>query len=226
MNLTCCYANKSAFIVIEFYSNLFSSDSSQVETDFSVVEDVIPSLVTDVENVFLISIHSTDDIHVAVFAMDATSALGSEGFSGRFYRRCWEVVGSDVIPTVQDFFRTEVILQGLNSSFIVLFPKQKDSILIDQFRLIVLNNLLFKISFKILANLLAQIAARIVSHHQYGFIWGCHNEDCNALASDCVNVLHKKCYGSNLAMKIDIQKAFDTLIGLFFVDFFKFLGFL
>ncbi|KAK3193450.1 hypothetical protein Dsin_024760 [Dipteronia sinensis] len=34
--------------IIEFYSNLFSSNSSRVETEFSVVEDVIHSLVTDV----------------------------------------------------------------------------------------------------------------------------------------------------------------------------------
>ncbi|KAK2657382.1 hypothetical protein Ddye_010439 [Dipteronia dyeriana] len=48
-------------------------DSSRVETDFSVVEDVIPSLVTDVENTFLISIPSTDNILDAFFDMDAAS---------------------------------------------------------------------------------------------------------------------------------------------------------
>ncbi|KAK2647756.1 hypothetical protein Ddye_015245 [Dipteronia dyeriana] len=124
--------------MIEFYSNIFSSDSSRVDTDFSVVEDVILSLVTDVENAFLISIPSTDDIHDAVFTMDAASAPGPNDW-------------------------------------------------------------------------LAQIAARIVSLHQFRFIRDRHIEDCIALASGCVNVLHKKCYGGNLAMKIDIRKAFDTL---------------
>ncbi|KAK3230369.1 hypothetical protein Dsin_002250 [Dipteronia sinensis] len=71
--------------IIEFYSNLFSSDSSRFETEFSLVEDVIPSLVTNVENDFLISFPSTDNIHDAVFTMDTASAPGSDSFSGGFY---------------------------------------------------------------------------------------------------------------------------------------------
>ncbi|KAK3212233.1 hypothetical protein Dsin_016939 [Dipteronia sinensis] len=61
--------------IIKFYSNLFSLDPSRVETEFPVVEDVIPSLVTDVENTFLISIPSTDNIHDAVFATLRTISL-------------------------------------------------------------------------------------------------------------------------------------------------------
>ncbi|KAK3220867.1 hypothetical protein Dsin_014837 [Dipteronia sinensis] len=110
-------------------------DSSRVETEFSVVKDVIPSLVTDVENAFLISIPSTDDIYDTFFAMDAASAPGLTVF----------------------------------------------------------------------------LEVRIVSPHQFGFIRNCHIEDCIALASECVNVMHKKCYRCNLAMKIYIRKAFDTL---------------
>ena len=56
-----------------------------------------------------------------------------------------------------------MVALGLNSNFIALISKMKDSITVDQFRLIVLGNFLFKISSKILANRLAQVATRIVS---------------------------------------------------------------
>ncbi|KAK2656069.1 hypothetical protein Ddye_009121 [Dipteronia dyeriana] len=138
--------------IIEFYSNLFSSDPSWVEIDFSMVEDLIPSLLTDVENAFMVTIPSTDNIHDTVFAMDVASASGADGFSGGFYQHCLEVVGSNVVLAVHNFFHTGVIFPGLNSSFIDLLPKQKDSISIGQFRLIVLSNFLFKISSKILAD--------------------------------------------------------------------------
>ncbi|KAK3198786.1 hypothetical protein Dsin_022201 [Dipteronia sinensis] len=59
-------------------------DRALVSEEFSVVEDVIPSLVTNVENAFLISIPSTDDIHDAIFAMDPASAPGPDGFPERF----------------------------------------------------------------------------------------------------------------------------------------------
>ncbi|KAK0589146.1 hypothetical protein LWI29_010290 [Acer saccharum] len=86
----------------------------------------------------------------------------------------------------------------------------RESIIVDQFRLIVLGNFLFKISSKILADKLSQVATRIVSPQQFGFIRDRHIEDCIALASNCVNVLHKKCYKGSVAMKIDIRRAFDT----------------
>ncbi|KAI9180865.1 hypothetical protein LWI28_008854 [Acer negundo] len=82
---------------------------------------------------------------------------------------------------------------GLNSNFITLILKIRDSITVNQFRPIVLN-FLFKISSKILVDMLAQVAARIVSPQQFGFIRDRHIEDCITLASDCVNLLHKKCY--------------------------------
>ncbi|KAI9175087.1 hypothetical protein LWI28_027078 [Acer negundo] len=167
--------------IISYYSGIFSSDVSRVGRYLSIVDGVIPSLVTAVENAFLTSVPYADDIHDAVFAMDAASALGPDGFS------------------------------GLNSSFIVLLPKLRDSISVDQFRPIVLSNFLFKISSKILANRLAWVAARIISPQRFGFIRDRHIEDCIALASNCVNVLQKKCYGGNLAKKIDIHKAFNTL---------------
>ncbi|KAK3211817.1 hypothetical protein Dsin_016523 [Dipteronia sinensis] len=89
--------------IIGYYSYLFSLNVSRVGRDLSIVYDVIPSLVTAVENVFLTSVPSADEIHDAVFATDATSAHGPDGFSGRFYQRCWDVVGSDVVLAVQDF---------------------------------------------------------------------------------------------------------------------------
>ena len=116
-----------------------------------------------------------------------------------------------MVLDIQVFFITRVIFPGLNSSFVVLLSKLRDSIMVDQFRAIVFSNSLFKIPSKILVDHLARVAAKIISPQQFSFIRDQHIEDCVALASDCVNVLHKKCYEGNLAMKIDIRKAFDTL---------------
>ncbi|KAK2638106.1 hypothetical protein Ddye_025901 [Dipteronia dyeriana] len=128
--------------IVRFYLYLFSSDSAQNDEDLSTVDDIVPSLVSQEANSCLVVIPSTDVIHDMVFAMNALSAPRPDGFSSRFFQRCWENVGKDVILTVQDFFQSGVVGPGLNSNFIVLLPKMRDSITVDQFRSIMLGNFL------------------------------------------------------------------------------------
>jgi ribonuclease HI len=51
----------------------------------------------------------------------------------------------------------------------------------------------------------------IISPEQRGFIHGRLIRDCICLTSETINLLHNKSYGGNLALKIDISKAFDTI---------------
>ncbi|KAK2658337.1 hypothetical protein Ddye_004870 [Dipteronia dyeriana] len=104
-----------------------------VKQDLSVLDDVIPSMVMIVENYFLIGIPFTEDIHDTVFAINANSTLGLDDVYRKFYQYFSDIVGGDVVLTVQDFFRSKVIFLSFNSSFIVLLPKLKHSILIDQY---------------------------------------------------------------------------------------------
>ncbi|KAK0588359.1 hypothetical protein LWI29_038567 [Acer saccharum] len=50
--------------------------------------------------------------------MDALLAPGPDGFSSRFFQHCLEIVGRDVILTVQDFFHSGMVALGLNSNFV------------------------------------------------------------------------------------------------------------
>ena len=74
-----------------------------------------------------------------------------------------------------------------------------------------MSNFRFKIISKILADRLAFIAARIVSPNQNGITKGRHIKDCIGITLKAINILSKKLLGGNVAFKIDISKAFDTL---------------
>jgi len=65
----------------------------------------------------------------------------------------------------------------------------------------------------------------IISTQQRGFIKGRSIKDCICLSSEAINVLNKKSYGENLAMKIDIEKAFDTLNWQFLLTVLTSFGF-
>ncbi|MCI03301.1 RNA-directed DNA polymerase (Reverse transcriptase), partial [Trifolium medium] len=61
------------------------------------------------------------------------------------------------------------------------------------------------------ADRLGAIMPNIISKEQRGFIQGRQMKDCICVTSEAINLMHKKAYGGNLALKIDISKAFDTL---------------
>ncbi|XP_057779860.1 uncharacterized protein LOC130998459 [Salvia miltiorrhiza] len=79
------------------------------------------------------------------------------------------------------------------------------------FRPIVLGNFFFKVITKILASRLNAVAAAIVSANQFGFISGRSIQECILLASEGVNCMERSIQGRNMALKVDIRKAFDTL---------------
>lgn len=115
---------------------------------------------------------------------------------------------------------------GLNSNLMNLISKTLDALLLNQFRPIILGNFLFKILNKILAFHLASIEDKIVSKNQFGFIKGHHIQDCIDVASDYVNLMNFCCFGSNIAMKINIQNTFDTMQWPLLFQFSKLLVFL
>ena len=55
------------------------------------------------------------------------------------------------------------------------------------------------------------MVARIISPNQYGFVHGRQIQDCIGIASKVINMLSEKVMGGNVAYKVDIHKAFDTL---------------
>lgn len=51
----------------------------------------------------------------------------------------------------------------------------------------------------------------LISPKQRGFIRGRFIANCICLTLEAINMLHSNSFGGNVAVKIDISKAFDTL---------------
>jgi hypothetical protein len=113
----------------------------------------------------------------------------------------------------------------MGGSCLIIIPKTDNAVSIDKFRPIALANFKFKIISKVLADMLAQIMPAIVSKEQSGFNQGRNIKDCICIASEAINVLDKKVFGDNLALKIDISKVFDTLDWGFLLKVLKQFGF-
>lgn len=103
------------------------------------------------------------------------------------------------------------MLSNLNSNHAVIIPKIQGANSIKHVRPIALANFKFKIITKVLVDRLAKVAPKIISYHQRGFIQDIKIQDSICIAYEVFNMLDKKAFGGNLALKIDITKAFDTV---------------
>jgi len=173
----------------------------------------------------LIKCPDFSEIKNVVFNLNGNSAPGPDGFGGVFYHSCWEIIGTDVCNAVQQFFKQNWVLFGMNSNVVSLIPKIQGDDSIKDYMPIVVANFKFKIISKILADRLALVAARIISPNQYGFVQGRKIQDCIGIAYEAINMLSKKVREGNVAYKVDLHKAFDTLSWKFLLLVLKRFGF-
>jgi hypothetical protein len=209
--------------VVNYYKSLFCTNF--VLPDSLLVAEVIPNLVSDEINVMLTVFPSHNEIKAAVFALNKDSAPVPDGFGAFFFQNCWDIIKKEVIEVVLQFFSSSWILPGFNSNIIALLPKSPEASSIDQYRPIAMANFKFKIISKVIADRLASILPNLISEEQHGFIHGRDIKDCLCIDSEAANLLHNKSFGGNLALKIDITKAFDTLDWNFLLKVLKTFGF-
>jgi len=117
-----------------------------------------------------------------------------------------------------------VDLPNYNANTIILIPKTNNSETIGSYRHIALANFKFKIT-KILAGRFASIMPSTISPEHGGFIKGRQIKDCICVTSEAINILDNKCFGGNLAFKIDISKAFETIDSSYLIKVLRSFGF-
>lgn len=190
---------------VQVHDFLFNCDHKRVYSD---------------QNILLTAFSGPDEIMQAMFALGNLNSpgvdlgnlnsLGVDGFSGCFYTSCWDSIGDTVIATVQNFYSLGKLLKA-SASFLLSLISKCHNPSFNDFRLISLLNLLFKIITKILASRLSSILHTIVSPNQATFVKGKSIYDHLALAHELSQKLNRKLVGGSFRMKLDISKAFDKL---------------
>lgn len=89
----------------------------------------IGSLVPLNIHCLLLALISNDDIKAIIFAGNASSAPGPNGFSFEFYKHSWHLIGEKVWNIVMSFFSTGYLHRGAKASVITLIPKNSHVLL-------------------------------------------------------------------------------------------------
>jgi len=210
--------------IVNYYKCLFFY-SNTVLQDRLLVEETIPKIIDDTTNNLLTMIPSLSEVKAAVFDLNHDGAPGPDGFGACFFQAYWDIIHVDVYKAVLEFFQNGWLPPNFNANTLVLIPKIPNADKIEHYRPIALANFKFKIISKVLADRLAGILPFIICKEQRGFVKGRNIRDCITLASEAINVLDKKSFGGNLALKIDVSKAFDTLSWDFLLEVLQQVGF-
>lgn len=168
---------------------------------------------------------SEDEVWDVVKNWPLNKPPGPDGFTGRFYRSCWQTIKQDVMAAVGAIHGGDCRnLHLLNSAYMVLIPKKEDAAFVGDYRPISLVHSFAKLITKIMANRLASKLNSIVAHNQSAFIRGGSIHDNFMLVQQMARLLHRK-GKANLILKLDITEAFDSVSWAFLLEVLNRLGF-
>ena len=168
---------------------------------------------------------SEEEVKKAIFDLPGDKAPGPDGYSGAFFKACWEIIKDDILLPVNHFSNLRSSnLSWLNSANIALIPKKDGAECISDFRPISLIHAVAKIIAKILSLRLAPHMDDLVSNAQSAFIKRRSIHDNFMYVQNFARRLHK-CKTPALLFKLDIKKAFDSVKWGYCLELLQRLGF-
>ena len=110
---------------VAFFQSLLAEVPPLNNTAICRLLEVILPLVTPDQNAQLIREITLEEVRQAVFELDGQSAAACDGFSGNFYKRCWDIIAQDVLQAAREFMCGVPIPKGIASTLILLLPKKE-----------------------------------------------------------------------------------------------------
>ena len=213
-----------AMEMLNFFSNLFSSTRTcQPEMALETVH----CLVIEDMNKDLLVEFIENEVKVALNQMAPLKALGLDGMSPLFYQHYWNLVGKDTTTSILSFLNSATLPKHLNHTFITLTPKVKNPELVYEFHPISLCNVLYKIFSKVLTNRLKKILPYIITEHQSAFTKDHLISNNILIAFESLHSMHnhKSTKEGYMAIKLDMNKAYDRVEWSFLEFIMEKLGF-
>jgi hypothetical protein len=127
-----------------------------------------------------------------------------------FFTFFFDLVGEDLLQMVEESRRKGSIVGSLNSTFMALIPNENKPVTFDDFRLISLCNLCYKVISKIIANRIKPILSRSLSGEQLGFLQGRWIQDVIGTTHESIHSIKRKKLKS-LVLKLDLRKTYDCI---------------
>ncbi|XP_060210305.1 uncharacterized protein LOC132637192 [Lycium barbarum] len=143
--------------------------------------------------------------------MSPLSATGPDGYNGKFFQKCWDIIQEDIKNMVHAFFYGRNLTKFFSYTCLVLIPKVESPSNFGDLRPISLSNFTAKIISKILSIKLNHLLDKIISEKQSGFVKGRLVTENVLLAQELAQGVSQSNHGGNMIIKLDMAKAYDRM---------------
>ena len=134
---------------VNYFSNLFSKEDLDARDEEREILECIPHLASVEMNGSLLRPIPLSKVEKVMFNIKKGKVPDHDGFPIEFFKEFWEIIKLDLLELVQESYRHKKMLKSMNSTFLVLIPKQEGANQLAYFRPIALSNVVYKIMFSI-----------------------------------------------------------------------------
>ena len=206
-----CKSEDPATIRQEIVKHFQSVLGSNMQ-DLSYVDYNMDGLVWSSEHLDILNSRIThEEIKRSMFSIDDAKAPSLDGFSSLFFKRAWNIVGSEVSEAVAYFFRSGCLLREINCTIIALVPKVPNPSSIHDYRPISCCNTIYKCISKIITAIIKRCLPYIICPSQTAFGQGRSIADNILLTQELMKNYHLDSWAPRCALKIDLKKAYDSM---------------
>ncbi|KAJ9555234.1 hypothetical protein OSB04_009848 [Centaurea solstitialis] len=208
---------------LHHFENILGTRDTSVSAN--IPTELFDSSLSLSESLDIIRPIGDDEIKNAIFGIGNDKAPGSDGFTSKFFKSSWDVVGEDVTIAVHNFFYSGRLLKEVNHTLICLIPKCPNASRVGDYRPISCCSVIYKCISKIISDRIKPYLNNLVSKSQSAFIPGRRISDNILLAHELVSSYHKSSGPPKCAFKIDIRKAYDTVDWMYVINMLTGFGF-
>ena len=101
-----------------------------------------------------------------MWSCESTKALGLDGYNFNFIKKCWNLIGTNFIACMYEFFRIGNLLRWANMTWVTLISKLDEAKEIKEYRPISIIGYLCKVAAKVLADRLLTMMDRLARETQ------------------------------------------------------------
>ena len=112
------------------------------------------------------------DIRNAMFSIGNEKDPVADGFSAKFFKAAWNIVGKEITIAIHNFFYRSRLPRELNHTLVCVLPKTQNASSVNEFRPISCCTVLYKYISKVIVDRIKPFLDGLVSRTQSAFISG------------------------------------------------------